>query len=168
MVHLGSRGFGVCAWNAPELLAQGCAMCKTVAAAQSKDATASLNWGILLLLVPPVTIMSSLLLFAFRCRMLPSPLKRQTHPVELKVSLPRLPEPARSSSPSWCEYKTRHRNCRPRPVLWGCTGVKEGGVFSFGWRDFRPAGSQWKWQDFSVSSADNPVVADSGISHGLW
>jgi hypothetical protein len=54
--------------NAPELLAQGCAMCKTVAAAQSKEAAASLNWGIVLLLVPPVTIMTSLLLFAFRCR----------------------------------------------------------------------------------------------------
>jgi hypothetical protein len=57
----------------PELLAQGCAMCKTVAAAQSKEAATSLNWGILLLLVPPVTIMSSLLLFAFRCRNAPLP-----------------------------------------------------------------------------------------------
>lgn len=55
-------------FDAPGLLAQGCAMCKTVAGAQSKDAIASLNWGILLLLVPPVTIMSGLLLFAFRCR----------------------------------------------------------------------------------------------------
>jgi len=59
--------------NVPELLAQGCAMCKTVAAAQSKEAAASLNWGILLLLVPPVTIMSSLLVFAFRCRNVPRP-----------------------------------------------------------------------------------------------
>ena len=59
--------------KAPELLAQGCAMCKTVAAAQSKEAAASLNWGILLLLVPPVTIMSGLLLFAFRCRNAPLP-----------------------------------------------------------------------------------------------
>ena len=59
--------------NAPGLLAQGCAMCKTVAAAQSKEAATSLNWGILLLLVPPVTIMSSLLLFAFRCRNAPLP-----------------------------------------------------------------------------------------------
>jgi len=59
--------------KAPELLAQGCAMCKTVAAGQSKEAMASLNWGILLLLVPPVTIMSGLLLFAFRCRNAPLP-----------------------------------------------------------------------------------------------
>jgi hypothetical protein len=60
-------------FDAPGLFAQGCAMCKTVAGAQSKDAIASLNWGILLLLVPPVTIMSSLLLFAFRCRNAPLP-----------------------------------------------------------------------------------------------
>jgi hypothetical protein len=59
--------------NARDLLAQGCAMCKTVAAAQSKEAAASLNWGILLLLVPPVTIMSGLLLFAFRYRNAPRP-----------------------------------------------------------------------------------------------
>lgn len=59
--------------HVPELVAQGCAMCKTVAAAQSKAAAASLNWGILLLLVPPVTIMSSLLLFAFRYRNAPRP-----------------------------------------------------------------------------------------------
>jgi hypothetical protein len=59
--------------NTPGLLAQGCAMCKAVAGAQSKEAIASLNWGILLLLVPPVTIMSSLLLFAFRCRNAPLP-----------------------------------------------------------------------------------------------
>lgn len=59
--------------HAPNVVAQGCAMCKTVAAAQSKAAADSLNWGILVLLVPPVTIMSSLLLFAFRCRNAPRP-----------------------------------------------------------------------------------------------
>lgn len=48
-------------------------MCKTVAAAQSKEAAASLNWGILMLLVPPVAMMSSLLLFAFRRRNAPRP-----------------------------------------------------------------------------------------------
>ena len=59
--------------NAPELLAQGCAMCKTVAAAQSRQAAASWNLGILWLLIPPVAIMSSLLLFAFRFRNAPGP-----------------------------------------------------------------------------------------------
>ncbi|MCI0421033.1 MAG: hypothetical protein L0387_28020 [Acidobacteria bacterium] len=58
---------------APELHAQGCSMCKTVAAAQSSQAATSLNRGILLLLVPPVTIMTSILLFAFRCRNAPRP-----------------------------------------------------------------------------------------------
>ena len=80
MKHMGKKrwcilptalAFGLA--RVPELLAQGCAMCKTVAGAQSKEAATSLNWGILLLLVPPVTIMSSLLLFAFRCRNAPLP-----------------------------------------------------------------------------------------------
>ena len=70
---LGTGALGFALGRAPELLAQGCALCKTVAAAQSKEAATSLNWGILLLLVPPVTIMSSLLLFAFRCRNAPLP-----------------------------------------------------------------------------------------------
>ena len=52
--------------NGTDLLAQGCAMCKTVAEAQSREAAASLNLGILFLLVPPVAIMAGLLLFAFR------------------------------------------------------------------------------------------------------
>ena len=80
MKHMGKKQWCILAAalafllaKAPELLAQGCAMCKTVAAAQSKEAATSLNWGILLLLVPPVTIMSSLLLFAFRCRNAPLP-----------------------------------------------------------------------------------------------
>ena len=81
MKHLSNRQwylpvavtFGSAFVHVPELVAQGCVMCKTVAAAQSKAAAASLNWGILLLLVPPVTIMSSLLLFAFRCRNAPRP-----------------------------------------------------------------------------------------------
>ena len=70
---LGTGALAFALGRAPELLAQGCAMCKTVAAAQSKEAATSLNWGILLLLVPPVTIMSGLLLFAFRCRNAPLP-----------------------------------------------------------------------------------------------
>jgi hypothetical protein len=41
-------------------------MCKTAAAAQSAQAAQSLNLAILVLLVPPVSIMSSILFFAFR------------------------------------------------------------------------------------------------------
>ena len=50
------------------LLAQGCSMCKTAAAAQSAQAAKSLNQAIIVLLTPPVTIMSGILVFAFRCR----------------------------------------------------------------------------------------------------
>ncbi len=56
-----------------DCLAQGCALCKTAATAQSERATKSLNRAILLLLTPPVAIMSSILLFAFRCRNAPHP-----------------------------------------------------------------------------------------------
>ena len=52
---------------------QGCAMCKTSAASQSSQATQALNRGILFLLAPPVTIMSVILVFAFRCRNSPRP-----------------------------------------------------------------------------------------------
>jgi hypothetical protein len=52
-------------------LGQGCPMCKSVAAAQSEQAAKSLNQAIVLLLVPPVTIMSGILVFAFRCRNTP-------------------------------------------------------------------------------------------------
>jgi hypothetical protein len=48
--------------------AQGCSMCQATAAAQSARAARSLNQAIVLLLVPPVTIMSSILIFAFRRR----------------------------------------------------------------------------------------------------
>ncbi len=46
--------------------AQGCAMCKAAAGAQSSQAIAALNRGILFLLIPPVTIMTGILVWAFR------------------------------------------------------------------------------------------------------
>ncbi len=46
--------------------AQGCAMCKAAAGAQSGQAIAALNRGILFLLIPPVTIMTGILVWAFR------------------------------------------------------------------------------------------------------
>lgn len=50
------------------LLAQGCSMCKTVAAAQSEQAGKALNRAILLLLIPPVAMMASILIWAFKFR----------------------------------------------------------------------------------------------------
>ena len=45
-----------------------CSMCNAVASAQSEGATKALNHGILLLLIPPVGIMSAILIWAFRYR----------------------------------------------------------------------------------------------------
>ena len=56
-----------CSLESP-IFAQGCAMCKAAAGAQSSQAIAALNRGILFLLVPPVTIMAGILVWAFRCR----------------------------------------------------------------------------------------------------
>ena len=45
-----------------------CAMCYNSAAAQDSEAIKALNLGILVLLIPPVAIMASILLLAFRYR----------------------------------------------------------------------------------------------------
>ncbi len=50
------------------LAAQGCAMCKSSIAAQSEAVVASINAGILILLVPPLLIMSTILYVATRYR----------------------------------------------------------------------------------------------------
>jgi hypothetical protein len=49
-----------------------CSMCNAVASAQSEGAAKALNHGILLLLVPPVGIMSAILIWAFKYRNLPT------------------------------------------------------------------------------------------------
>ena len=48
------------------LEAQGCAMCRTTAAVQAAGALQALNLGIVVLLVPPVMLMSAILYIAFR------------------------------------------------------------------------------------------------------
>ena len=53
--------------TAPPAAAQ-CAMCYSTAAAQDSEAIKALNLGILVLLIPPVAIMGSILLLAFRYR----------------------------------------------------------------------------------------------------
>ncbi len=43
-------------------------MCRSSIAAQADSVVSSINAGILILLVPPVAIMSTILYFAFRAR----------------------------------------------------------------------------------------------------
>jgi len=54
--------------GAPRLLAQGCAMCYTEAAAQSPRAARQLDLAILTLLVPSVLMFGGVLAAAFRRR----------------------------------------------------------------------------------------------------
>lgn len=49
-----------------ELLAQGCAMCKTAAEAQPEPGITALGRAILFLLTPPVAIMGTILVYTFR------------------------------------------------------------------------------------------------------
>ena len=46
--------------------AQGCAMCKTAAEAQPEPAITALGRAILFLLIPPVAIMGTILVYTFR------------------------------------------------------------------------------------------------------
>jgi hypothetical protein len=63
---------GVLSYGGTPILAQGCSMCNTVASAQSENAGRALNEAILFLLIPPVTIMSAILVLAFRYRNSPA------------------------------------------------------------------------------------------------
>ena len=49
-----------------EAAAQGCAMCKTAAEAQPEPAITALGRAILFLLIPPVAIMGTILVYTFR------------------------------------------------------------------------------------------------------
>ncbi len=46
--------------------AQGCAMCRTALEGQAQSFIQTLNLGILVLLIPPITIMSTILFVTFR------------------------------------------------------------------------------------------------------
>ena len=48
------------------VLGQGCPMCKTAVAVQQASAIQSLNLGIVVLLLPPLGILTCILVFAFR------------------------------------------------------------------------------------------------------
>ena len=55
-------------WIAASPALAQCSMCYTTAAAQGAEGIRALNIGIIVLLIPPVTIMGGILLYAFRCR----------------------------------------------------------------------------------------------------
>ena len=46
--------------------AQGCAMCRSALEGQVQSAVEAINLGILVLLIPPLTIMSTILFVTFR------------------------------------------------------------------------------------------------------
>ncbi|MEE9235331.1 MAG: hypothetical protein V3U28_07840 [Candidatus Acidoferrales bacterium] len=58
------------AWLAapPEVFAQGCSMCRNTAAAGGEQAARAFNLGILVLLVPTISIFVGILVFAVRYR----------------------------------------------------------------------------------------------------
>lgn len=63
LVFLSLVAFG---WTLNPVLAQGCAMCKTSLSAQTDNVVSSLQSGIVILLIPPLLLMSAILLVAFR------------------------------------------------------------------------------------------------------
>lgn len=52
-------------FSAP-LLAQGCPMCKTAVVSQEANVIEALNLGIIVLMVPPIGIFATILVFVFR------------------------------------------------------------------------------------------------------
>ena len=63
LVLLSLVAFG---WTLNPVMAQGCAMCKTSLSAQTDNVVSSLQSGIVILLIPPLLLMSAILLVAFR------------------------------------------------------------------------------------------------------
>lgn len=53
---------------APDALAQGCALCYNTAASQSPEAAKQLNYAILTLLIPTLSLFCGVLCLAFRRR----------------------------------------------------------------------------------------------------
>lgn len=53
---------------APELLAQGCVLCRNTAAAGGAEAAKALDRGVLVLLFPTISIFVGIVFYAFRYR----------------------------------------------------------------------------------------------------
>ena len=64
-------------WAASAPALAQCAMCYATAAAQGAKGIQALNLGIIVLLIPPVTMMGGILLYAFRYRNAQEPWKRR-------------------------------------------------------------------------------------------
>ncbi len=64
-------------WAASAPVLAQCAMCYATAASQSDKGIQALNLGLIVLLIPPVTMMGGILLYAFRCRNAQEPWKRR-------------------------------------------------------------------------------------------
>jgi hypothetical protein len=62
---------------APPAFAQGCALCYNTAASQSPEAAKQLNYAILTLLVPTLSLFCGILIFAFRRRNAEMELERE-------------------------------------------------------------------------------------------
>ncbi len=75
LVRIGLRGMRVAAFllAAEGLTHAQCAMCKTVAGSLGREAARAMNLGILVLLLPPVTIFCAIFLLALRLSSSQSP-----------------------------------------------------------------------------------------------
>ena len=56
----------LCLFFASPAGAQGCAMCRSALEGQVQSAVQAINLGIVVLLIPPLTIMSTILFITFR------------------------------------------------------------------------------------------------------
>ncbi len=65
MKHLSFSSLFLLFFSSPAA-AQGCAMCRTALEGQAQSFIQALNLGILVLLIPPITIMSTILFVTFR------------------------------------------------------------------------------------------------------
>ncbi len=66
LIPLALFGFLVFLLSSSPALAQSCPLCKTALIGQSESTLKAINLGILVLLFPPLILMSSIVIFAFR------------------------------------------------------------------------------------------------------
>ena len=59
-------GFLISVFSSSPVWAQSCPLCKTTLLSQTESTLEAINWGILILLFPPLILMSSIVIMAFR------------------------------------------------------------------------------------------------------